>query len=140
MPKKRADKGESIQGYFRPIFQENPKLLKQRSNAALYERWLKDHPGEKEVPERVRQSLSNLKLVLRAKHKRRGRLRKQALDAAIPGAVKPPARKAMGLEHLELQIDEALVTARALDAEGLDEVIRMLRTARNRVIVKVEGE
>ena len=46
----------------------------------------------------------------------------------------------MGLSHLEMQIDEALVTARALDPDGLDEVIRMLRTARNRVIVKVEGE
>ena len=139
MPKRKADKGGSVAGYFRPIFQENPELLKQRSNEPLYERWLKDHPGEKEVPEKVRQNLSNLKSVLRAKHKRRGRLRREAVAAALPGAVKPPARKAIGLAHLEMQIDEALVTARALDPEGLDEIIRMLRTARNRVIVKVEG-
>ncbi len=51
MPKKKADKGVSIQGYFRPILQQNPKLLKQRGNDALYERWLKDHPGE-QIPRR----------------------------------------------------------------------------------------
>src|SRR6266568_3842966 len=70
MPKKKADKGVSIQGYSRPIFHQNSKLLKQRGDDALYERWLKDHPGEKEVPDKVRQGLSNLKSVLRAKQKR----------------------------------------------------------------------
>jgi hypothetical protein len=140
MPKKKADKGVSVAGYFRPIFQQNPKLLKQRSNEPLYERWLKDHPGEKEVPAKVRQGLSNLKSVLRAKRMRRGRLRQEARDAAVPGAVKAPARKAMALTHLEMMIDEVLIVAKALDREGLDEVIRMLRTARNRVIVKVELE
>src|ERR1043165_9660425 len=139
MPKKKADQAISVAGYFRPIFKQNPKLLKQRSNEPLYERWLKDHPGEKQVPEKVRQGLSNLKSVLRAKQKRRGRLRREARDAAVPGAVKAPARKAMGLSHLEMMIDEVLIVAKALDRDGLDEVIRMLRTARNRVIVKVEG-
>src|SRR2546430_2861330 len=82
MPKKIADKGVSIQGYFRPIFQQNPKLLKQRSNEPLYERWLRDHPGEKEVPERVRQGLSNLESVLPAKQRGRGRRPREAPDAA----------------------------------------------------------
>ena len=42
--------GESIQGYFRRIFKEKPKLLRERSNKPLLDRWLADHPGEKEVP------------------------------------------------------------------------------------------
>src|SRR3712207_840190 len=63
----QARNGESIQGYFRPIFKENPKLLRERSNEELYQRWLKDHPGETVVPERVKQGLSNLKTVLRKK-------------------------------------------------------------------------
>jgi hypothetical protein len=57
---REAKPEQSVQGYFRAIFLESPKLLKDRSNDALYERWLKDHPDEKEVPNKVRQNLSNL--------------------------------------------------------------------------------
>src|SRR4051812_10847629 len=59
--------GASVAGYFRPIFLKNPKLLKERSNEALYQQWLKDHPGTTAVPENVKQGLSNLKSVLRKK-------------------------------------------------------------------------
>jgi hypothetical protein len=138
MAKKKADKGESIQGYFRPIFQENPKLLKKRANDELFERWLKDHPGEKEVPLRVKQGLSNLKSVLRAKMKRRGRKRREEANGALAVTHSAP-RAHRGLSLLETQIDDALQHARQLDPDGLDEVIRLLRTARNRVIVRVEG-
>jgi len=140
MAKNATGKGESIQGYFRAIYQENPKLLGERSNDVLYERWLKDHPADKTVPDRVKQSLSNLKSVLRAKSKRRGRKRQEALDAAVPGAVRAPARKVTGLDRLEALVDDALQHARQLDPEGLTDIISLLRTARNRVIVKVEGE
>src|SRR5262245_17868738 len=71
---KKSEAGGSIQGYFRKIFDENPKLLKKRSNEELYQRWLQDHSGEKEVPERVRQGLSNLKSVLRNRRRKRRRL------------------------------------------------------------------
>src|SRR5205823_8927428 len=135
----KKTKGVSIQGYFRPIFKENPKLLKNRSNDELYARWLKDHPGEKEVPLKVRQGLSNLKSVMRAKMKRRGRKRREAASGNPNGSRKVP-RVARGLELLETHIDESILLAKQLDPEGLDEIIRMLRTARNRVIVKVEGE
>ena len=52
--------GESIQGYFRRIFHEKPKLLKERSNDELLARWLADHPSETEVPKRVKSGLANL--------------------------------------------------------------------------------
>src|SRR5262245_58418409 len=134
----KSGKGESTQGYFRSIFKENPKLLKKRSNDELYERWLKDHPGEKEVPLKVRQGLSNLKSVMRAKMKRRGRKRREEAKGTLASS-HSATRVPRGLALLETQIDDALQHARQLDPEGLDEVIKMLRTARNRVIVRVEG-
>jgi hypothetical protein len=42
--------GETVSGYFRKIFAENPGLLDSRSNDELLQCWLKDHPGEPEVP------------------------------------------------------------------------------------------
>ena len=51
----KAD-GESIQGYFRRVFKEKPRLLRERSNKELLDRWLADHPGETEVPDRVKYS------------------------------------------------------------------------------------
>ena len=140
MANKTKSPSENIQGYFRVIFQENPKLLKKRSNEQLYERWLKDHPGEKEVPVNVRQSLSNLKSILRHRRKVRRQL-KNADSSSLTNGTHPPIEsfKASdrGLLHLEGQIDEALAFAKHLDAAGLDDIIRLLRTARNRIIVRM---
>src|SRR4051812_11740818 len=47
-------KDESVAGYFKRIFAEDPKLLKERSNEKLLERWLADHPGHTEVPQSVK--------------------------------------------------------------------------------------
>ena len=58
---------ESVAGYFRKVFRENPKLLKERSNDELYRRWLADHPGHEEAPAKVKANLQNIKSVLRAK-------------------------------------------------------------------------
>ncbi len=137
--KSRNSDGESVQGYFRKILDDNPKLLKKRSNDALYERWLKDHPGQTEVPLRVKQGLSNLKSVMRNRRRRRRRIQAAGLVAA--GSVARRGRPAgtgrggNALVNLESQIDEALVMARQLEAQGLEDVVRLLRTARNRVIV-----
>src|SRR5262249_5848463 len=78
--------GESIQGYFRQVIKENPKLLKERSNEELYRRWLADHPGHDEVPDRVKSGLQNLKSMLRKKLKKRGRPKKagQPEQSATP--------------------------------------------------------
>jgi hypothetical protein len=141
MAKKAKGEAGSIQGYFRPIFAENPRLLKQRSNDALYERWLRDHPGEKEVPLRVKQGLSNLKSVLRNRRRRRRRVRGAEPAAADVGLMRRASaggtRGGNALVRLESQIDEALVLARQLESQALDDVIRLLRSARNRVIVQL---
>ena len=51
-------KGETVSGYFRKVFEENPNWLEARSNDALLARWLKDHPDQTKVPEKVRQNLA----------------------------------------------------------------------------------
>ena len=134
--RKPAGDGESVSGYFRSVFEERPELLEAHSNDELFLRWLMDHPGEKEVPERVRQGLSNLKSVLRKRRKTRRKMRKEA-EAA--GAQAPGARhvSSASLMKLESQIDEALVMARHLDPEGLEDIVRLLHTARNRVIIRL---
>ena len=139
---KKQEAGESIQGYFRQILNENPKLLKQRSNEELYRRWLADHPDEKEVPDRVKQGLANLKSLLRRRSRRMKRVRDQNGHQVVAAlaVTKAAPRPAANLFKLESQIDEALLTARNLDPTGLEDVIKLLRSARNKVIIRLAGD
>ncbi len=121
---------ESVAGYFRPIFQANPKFLKGRSNQELLDQWLKDHPGQTIVPQNVKQGLSNLKSVLRGKLRRRKR--RQAAEVAAA----PQARGGSKLAHLEEMIDDAFRFAKSFP-EGLDSVAQLLRRARNEVVWKM---
>src|SRR4051794_27684702 len=79
-PSPANGQAESVAGYFRKVFKEHPKLLKERSNEELYRRWLRDHPGHTEVPQSVKTGLQNIKSVLRNK-KNGGRPK---ADAAAP--------------------------------------------------------
>jgi hypothetical protein len=127
---------ESISGYFRRVFQENPKLLNERSNRALLQRWLSDHPGEK-VSGSVKAGLSNIKSVLRSKG-RKSAARKSSAEHKSAGSAAPAAvRRPRGLAPLEEAIDECLMMARATDREGLEVVIDLLRRARNQVVWKM---
>ena len=134
--------GETVSGYFRKVFKENPAWLKERSNDKLLQKWLADHPGEKAVPATVKSNLSNIKSVLRSKKRKKvARVAQASQPAATPAT--PQARVARvptggsKLEALELQIDECLIAARHLDREGLHDVIAMLRRARNAVVWKI---
>lgn len=134
---------ENVSGYFREVFAENPKWLDTRSNDALFSRWLKDHPGEKEVPEKVRQNLSNVKSLLRKqsrkddKPKKAGRPKKDAPVAQKAPAAEAPRKAMRNLDTLEEHIDECLTLAKNLDREGLHGVITLLRRARNEVVWKM---
>jgi hypothetical protein len=131
-----GDKGESISGYFRKVFRENPKLLKQRSNDELLHRWSVDHPGE-QVTNRIKQNLANLKSILRKKGRRR-KGKKAAEPVETAAVLVFSAKKTYrGLEALELEIDDCLTSARGLDREGLEDVINFLRRARNAVVWKL---
>ena len=129
----------SVAGYFRKLFKENPKLLKETSNQKLLDRWQADHPGQ-EVTKSIRNNLANLKSVLRSKKRDRVADKTQGpRDAAHEGRSIAATVPTGGspLEALEHQIDECLSLARSGDPEGLREVIQLLRRARNAVVWKM---
>ncbi len=132
--------GDSVAGYFRGVFDQHPEWLEGRSNEAVLDQWLADHPGNTEVPGKVKQNLQNIKSVLRkAKRKRKGGPPKKAAagaPAAGPAAVVQVVQLVTGspLEGLEIAIDDCMVMARGIDPEGLQNVISHLRRARNAVV------
>jgi hypothetical protein len=133
-----SNNGESIAGYFRKVFAETPKLLKTGSNAKLLERWIADHPGAKEVPQSAKYNLANLKSLLRSKKRKRRKANAAAAEiAAAPVAVAVKKPKPPVLETLEEQIDDCLTEARHIDKDGLEDLIRLLRKARNAVVWKI---
>jgi hypothetical protein len=102
-------------------------------------RWLADHPGNEEVPAKVKTGLQNIKSVLRAKRGKKKAAKQGPATAQpqAPTAVSPQAPRrlpAKGMQQLEEQIDEVLGLARGLDREGLQDVIAILRRARNEVV------
>ena len=129
--------GESVSAYFRKVFEEAPKLLKTRSNDEVLQRWLKDHPGETAVPPQVRNSLMNVKSLLRKRGRKRARAQDEERERATGVKAAPRTKVANALEELEEHIDDCLTVAKLLDREGLDHVIRLLRQARNEVVWKL---
>jgi hypothetical protein len=139
-PKKvtQVENGETTSGYFRRIVKEAPHLLVTRSNDEMLARWLTDHPGQKEVPKNVHKNLAKIKGVLRHKGRKKHAKPKTVEQAvavqAISTPLKPTRIAPKGLEGLEEQIDDALTVAKRMDREGLADVIRLLRNARNGVV------
>jgi hypothetical protein len=135
----KAGEGESMQGYFKRILKEDPKLLKGRSNEELLNRWKADHPGQ-EVTKSVTAGLQNAKSAIRSKRRRRKVAPAEGQSARVaakPTKVASGGHKGHKLEVLEEQIDDCLSHAKHLDREGLGEVIRLLRRARNEVVWKM---
>ena len=124
MARKSAKSGSSY-SYFKQLFHDNPQWLKEKSNAVILTRYRADHglAEDAEVEKKVMNNLANLKSVMR-KH-----LRKRGPKKGTVGA-KPSSK----LEGLEISIDNCLTTARTLDPTGLEEVINLLRRARNKVV------
>jgi hypothetical protein len=129
--------GETTAGYFRRVFGEHPEWLAGKSNADVLDRWLADHPGHAEVPEKIKQNLANIKSVLRKQGRKKPGRRKKEQAAEATAAVAPPRKRVHGLESLELAIDDCLTRARQMDKEGLGDVIGLLRQARNAVVWKM---
>jgi hypothetical protein len=142
-PKKviQAESGETSSGYFRRVFKENPHLLATRSNEELMSRWVADHPGHTAMPPKAQGHMSNVKSLLRRKgRKKLGRPKKVEQDGAVQAVSTPPKPTRIapkGLEALEEMIDNCLTAAKHMDREGLDDVVRLLRNARNAVVWKL---
>jgi len=134
-PNDGGAEGETIAGYFRRIFAEKPRLLRQRSNKEVFARWLKDHPGHDKVPANVKTGLQNIKSVL----KKKGKAQTQSSEPKPAQASQPALRRTSvrGLDALEFQIDECLTLAKTLDRDGLQAVIGLLRQARNQVVLRL---
>ena len=135
---------ETVMGYFRRIYDENPKWLKIRSNEEVFRRWLADHPDHTEVPDRIKNGLANLKSILR-KEKKKGKGKGKAKGEAKVAAVAAPSNGVPGvhlstskLEALEQQIDDCIALAKGLDREGLENIIRSLHRARNEVVLRLD--
>jgi hypothetical protein len=133
----RRGDGDSIMGYFRRIFTASPKLLETRSNAELLQRWLNDHPGETSVPDRVKQGLSNVKSQMRNRLREQKQSRGESRAATAGRPATADVSTSHELEPLEVQIDECLSLAKSIDREGLQDVIHLLRQARNAVVWKI---
>jgi hypothetical protein len=128
---------ESTSGYFRRVFKENPQWIKASNNQEVMDRWLADHPGDREVPQKAKYILSNVKSKLRSMRRRNNAANEAPIataNSSIPVAV--PRKVLKGLEHLEASIDDCLAEAKRLDRAALHEVISLLRSARNAVVWK----
>jgi hypothetical protein len=125
--------------YFRPYFEANPSLLKEKGNEDLIDDWKRDHPGyTKKDVQRARQNLANLKSFLRRKE-REGQFatRNSTAPAGVTLILPTAGEEIPALEILEGQIDDCLMMAKKIDRDGLEEVIRNLRLARNEVVLKL---
>jgi hypothetical protein len=134
---RRGGKEESISGYFRRILEANPALLDGGSNQEILDRWLRDHPGHKEVPPRVRQNFFNVKSVLRGKRRKAAKAKGSRTTEAASAAAAVVRKPLRGLEALEAAVDDCLAFARSIDREVLAEIIALLRRARNEVVCKM---
>jgi hypothetical protein len=127
---KKSGKPGSSYSYFKQLFHEHPEWLKEKSNAVIVTRYKADHDlAEDAVIEKtVMNNLANLKSVMR---------KKLRVRAAAKNVGKPLVKSSNRLERLEEQIDDCLTEAKTLDRTGLEEVINLLRRARNKVVWKL---
>ena len=128
MAKRRGQEG-SLSSYFRGVFTEKPEWLKAKRNNETVARYRLDHGiGEDAaLPKNIMATLGNVKSVMRKQARKRGRPKGQPQAPRVP----------RNLDQLEIMIDEAMMLARSIDREGLDNVWRHLRTARNQVVLKM---
>jgi hypothetical protein len=137
MPRVKGQ-GPSVSGWFRQHYRDNPGLLRIKSNETVFKAWSDAHggrdPGQKE-----KQALANVKSTLKKQFGIGKRGRKKKVEANAEGAMVKPARPATSsstLERLEYAIDRCLDMARNLDDPELAQVVKLLRLARNDVVLK----
>src|SRR5439155_10630687 len=100
---KKKGAGESISGYFRQLFRNNPELLDHGKNDAILAQWQSDHPGQA-VTDSVKNNMSNVKSHVRkefGKVKRRRRKGKRGAAAANGNAAPKVRTPIAHLERLE---------------------------------------
>lgn len=131
--KRKKRRGESIHGYFRNVFNENPDWIEIKSNDAVLARFQADHPRKK-INNRIKQNLANVKSLLR-RDIREGKREGVKADPFNLGGMTQFSSAGHGLERLEDYIDECLAMAKNMDRTEMEDVIKLLRRARNDVVL-----
>jgi hypothetical protein len=135
MAKRRGRKRKSLSGYFKTVIQENPQWLDGvGTNKLILARFQADHPN-KPITGKIRANLANVKSVLRRDKRKRGGVRVSPHLFAARST--PGFAGSKSLAGLEEYIDECLTLAKNIDRDGLANVIRLLRDARNHVVWKM---
>lgn len=133
---KKKKRGESLFAYFQKLFEENPHWLELKSNEEAYNRYRADHgmaadaPLEKKIMNAVANKKSQMKKARGEGNGKSGKKR-GAGKMVLTGAA------ASRMHTLEEQIDDCLATALHMDREALGNVIRLLRNARDAVVLKI---
>lgn len=137
MAKKRRRKGPSLSGYFKGVFEQHPEWVENKTNDQVLAQYRQDHnlPPDAAVEKRVKDAMANAKSFMRKLLRGGGKKKvgRKARAAAAAAAAAPLA----SMQQLEVQIDECMSLAWSIDRKGLEDVIRLLRKARNAVVWKL---
>jgi hypothetical protein len=127
---KRKGKRGVLTKYFRDVFDAHPEWLQGKSNDPILAQYRQDHGMTMgaSVDKKIKANLANLKSTLRKESRDVGK-------AARGGAAAAP-RSGGRLDALEEAIDDCMTLAKNHDRVGLQQVIHLLRRARNLVVWK----
>lgn len=136
MAKTRSRNGK-VSGYFRQLYEAHPDWLEQKSNDMVLEQYRKDNnlAPDAEIPQKVKYAMANVKTSMRKKKKGA-----PGIISTISPVASRPGNAGQGrnrLDNLEEMIDDCLTYAKNMNNEQLGEVIRLLRNARNSVVLLI---
>ncbi len=137
MPRTKA-KGESKSAVFRRLYESKLDLLKVPGYDELF-RLYQAEDSSRKIGTSERQVAANVKSRLRKEHKfrrrRRGGRRARSANGAVAPVMTGPQR--VGAAHLALEdaIDDCIFLARRMDATRFEDIVRLLKKARNQLII-----
>ena len=127
---RKSKKSGSSYTYFHELLAQHPDWVNQRSNKPILDQFRLDHGIAEgtELERKVLNNLANVKSKLRSGAQKSKRRKARAEGVKLP---KPTNR----LDALEIRIDDCLTMARHMDSGKLEDVIELLRKARNKVVM-----
>ncbi len=138
MARAKASEGESKSALFKRLFESNPELLKVPSIDEVMK--LFEAETGRSATGKDRGVAANIKSKLRKAHglrgRRRGRKRGRPVGSGNrAAAVAVAAPRASATLALEDAIEDCIYLARKMESDRLADVIKMLRRARNQLIL-----
>jgi hypothetical protein len=127
---------DSASAWFRNIFAERPDWLEGKSNEEVRAKWIAEHPPHRTMPDKIQGTMANVKSLMRRKKREEGESGSGNKLAGRSPETAQANDASVALENLEVSIDDCLITAYNLDRDGLHEVIRLLRKARDTLVLK----